>query len=104
MGKKKRICKTIEISAEKPFRYNLSQNEQIVIFQSDQSYYALENRCPHAGAYLHEGMVEGGILTCIWHGWKFDLETGQSLNEYWARVKTYSLTVENKELFLLLED
>jgi len=104
MLKKKQICKTTDISPEKPYLYNLSEDEQIVIFQSDQSYYALENRCPHAGAYLHEGMVEGGILTCIWHGWKFDLETGQSINEYWARVKTYSLAVEKKAIFLLLEE
>jgi len=101
---KTQICKTTDVSPEKPYRYDLNQNEQIVIFQADQSYFALENRCPHAGAYLHEGMVEGRILTCIWHGWKFDLETGQSINEYWARVKTYSLMIEKNIIFLINEE
>ena len=104
MPRRKQICKTTDISPEKPYIFNLSENEQVVIFQWDQAYYALENRCPHAGAYLHEGMVEGGILTCIWHGWKFDLQTGQCINEYWARVKTYPLEIENKVLFLLAEE
>jgi nitrite reductase/ring-hydroxylating ferredoxin subunit len=104
MSQEKYICKVSDISPENPYRFNLSDREQIVIFQTAQKYYALENRCPHAGALLHEGTIEGQILTCIWHGWKFDLESGQSLTEYWASVKTYSLNVKENSIYLLVEE
>ncbi len=104
MIQEKYICRTSEISPEKPYLFNLTDNEQMVIFQVEQNYYALENRCPHAGALLHEGIIEGQILTCIWHGWKFDLDSGQSLNEYWARIKTYGINVKNNEVYLLPDE
>lgn len=100
------ICRTHDVSKEKPFVYHLNSREQLVVFQTADGYFALENRCPHAGAFLNEGLVSGNILTCIWHGWRFDLETGQSLNEYWARVKTYPLKIIRKKIYLqeYLED
>ena len=38
--------------------------------------HALENLCPHAGAPLSEGCLEGPIVTCTLHGWRFDVRTG----------------------------
>ena len=63
-------------SKDKPFIFNLNSQEQVAIFKTEEGFFAVENRCPHAGAFLHEGMVSDNILTCIWHGWRFDLETG----------------------------
>ncbi|GAB4364692.1 MAG: Rieske (2Fe-2S) protein [Calditrichia bacterium] len=94
------ICSTDSLSENKPFVFNLSPDEQIVIFQTSKGYYAIGNRCPHAGALLHEGLVEGTVLTCAWHGWKFDLESGQCLTEYWATVQTYPLEVKENKIFL----
>jgi nitrite reductase/ring-hydroxylating ferredoxin subunit len=103
MIREKYMCNTSDISPKKPFIFNLTENEQLVVFQLEQKYYALENRCPHAGARLHEGTIEGKVLTCIWHGWRFDLESGQSLNEYWARLKTYTLRVRKNKIYLRLD-
>lgn len=97
------ICRTTDISQGNPYIFNLEDKQQIVIFRVEQNYYAVENRCPHAGAFLHEGILEGQVLTCIWHGWKFDLESGHSLTEYWARLKTYQLKVKNDELYLIVD-
>ncbi len=36
----------------------------------------LEDRCPHEGYPLSQGVVKDGLLTCRWHNWKFDLATG----------------------------
>ncbi len=94
------VCKTSELSSGEPFVFDLNDNEQIVIFKTDSGYFAVENRCPHAGAFLDEGEVNGNILTCIWHGWRFDLETGQSLEAYWARVKTYKILLKENALFV----
>jgi nitrite reductase (NADH) small subunit len=83
----------------------------IGVFNANGSFYALRNRCPHQGAPLCAGPVsgtclpseagtyiyarEGEILRCPWHGWEFDLTTGQSVhNPHRCRVKTYDVHEE----------
>lgn len=38
--------------------------------------HALDDRCPHQGYPLSQGDVKGGVLTCAWHNWKFELGSG----------------------------
>jgi nitrite reductase/ring-hydroxylating ferredoxin subunit len=38
--------------------------------------HAIDDRCPHQGYPLSQGSVREGVLTCDWHNWKFELETG----------------------------
>lgn len=54
-------------------------SKQIVLFQTDQALFALDNRCPHEGYPLMQGEVDDCILTCHWHNWKFDMKTGVCL-------------------------
>jgi nitrite reductase/ring-hydroxylating ferredoxin subunit len=100
MGKKVLVCHISKVKKDKPFVFNLNSQEQVTIFKTQEGYFAVENSCPHAGAFLNEGMVTDNILTCIWHGWRFDLETGQSLNEYWARLKTYPLKIDKGNIYI----
>jgi nitrite reductase (NADH) small subunit len=104
MLKKIFVCQLTQITPGEPYVFTYQDQLQIVIFQTASGYYAVENRCPHAGAQLHEGQLVGNILTCYWHGWSFDLESGQCLNEYWARLKRYHVEIEGEKLFLLIEE
>src|SRR5580693_5712077 len=38
--------------------------------------HAVDDRCPHQGYPLSQGTAKGGVLTCEWHNWKFELGTG----------------------------
>jgi nitrite reductase (NADH) small subunit len=52
--------------------------EQVVaLFNVEGSFYALDGICPHQGGPLGEGELTGCIVTCPWHGWQFDVGTGQ---------------------------
>jgi len=81
------------------------------IFHLAGEYFALLNRCPHQGASLCTGMLvgladsnepgeyhltrQGEMLRCPWHGWEFDIRTGQSWCEpSRLRVKAYPVSVE----------
>ena len=83
----------------------------IGIFRRDGHYYGLLNRCPHQGAELCRGAVVGALtssgpgdydldesrrfLVCPWHGWEFDLATGQSyFDPRRTRVRPYPVEVE----------
>jgi nitrite reductase/ring-hydroxylating ferredoxin subunit len=83
----------------------------IGVFRVDDQFYAIRNRCPHQGGPLCEGRVfpralsevpgeidlaKGApLLACPWHGWEYDLETGQSwIGASEPRVGSYPVSVE----------
>lgn len=83
--------------------------QDIVVFNVGGAFFALANRCPHQGGPLCEGRLTGlldaaapgqyrysrpgEILRCPWHGWEFDIRTGQSRCEP-GRIRTRSFPVE----------
>ena len=53
--------------------------EEIAIFRTgDGNVYALENRCPHKGGPLSQGIVHGDKVTCPLHNWVISLATGEA--------------------------
>jgi 3-phenylpropionate/trans-cinnamate dioxygenase ferredoxin subunit len=51
---------------------------ELALFRlADGTLCAVDESCPHAGASLAGGELEGALLTCPWHGFRFDLRTGR---------------------------
>lgn len=48
----------------------------IVLFNIDGTIHAIDNSCPHSGASLASGELDGCLLRCPAHGLRFDLRTG----------------------------
>jgi len=87
------------------------KGRQIVLINTDGEYFALLNRCPHQGGSLFHGDLigltestepgcykysrRGEMLRCAWHGWEFDIRTGQSWCDRRTRVRTYRTAVED---------
>jgi len=46
------------------------------LFAVEGVVYAMENRCPHQGDPLSDGELAGPVVTCLSHGWAFDVRTG----------------------------
>ena len=51
----------------------------LALFNVNGTFYALDNTCPHAGGPLGEGTLTGDIVECPWHGWQFNVRTGERL-------------------------
>jgi nitrite reductase/ring-hydroxylating ferredoxin subunit len=49
----------------------------IALFNVEGTFYALDGICPHQGGPLGKGSLSGCIVTCPWHGFQFDVTTGQ---------------------------
>jgi nitrite reductase/ring-hydroxylating ferredoxin subunit len=86
----------------------------IGVFNLDGVFFALRNRCPHQGGPLCAGSLGGLIISpspgeyhysragemlrCPWHGWEFDIRTGQSwFDPARVRVRSYDVTVEGQQ-------
>lgn len=50
--------------------------KSIVVFNIDGKVFAVDNSCPHNGASLASGQLEGHVLRCPAHGMRFDLRDG----------------------------
>lgn len=87
---------------------------EIGVFNVGGRFFALRNRCPHQGGPLCRGRVFGRLesdqpgeyrydddrylLECPWHGWEFDLETGQSwFDPGHTRVRRYPVVLERPQ-------
>ena len=74
----------------------------IAVFLDGQRAYALDAACPHEGNPLVHGDLAGGVLTCAYHLWRFDIETGACL--YGDRpVRRYETRVEPDAVVVLLD-
>ena len=75
-------------------RLELPNGDEIAIYNVGGEFYATENFCPHKGAPLSEGALCGHIVECGWHGWQFDVRSGECLTVR-ERLKTYQVLVED---------
>ena len=50
----------------------------LAVFNVGGRFYAIDNLCPHRGGPLGEGDVEGAIVVCPWHGWRWDVTSGRN--------------------------
>lgn len=53
------------------------EDHQILLTNVGNSYYAIDNKCPHMGGSLSEGTLDGTQITCPRHGSVFDVTTGK---------------------------
>ena len=53
--------------------------KRIALFNRGGQFYAIDDDCTHQGGPLSEGMVEGTVVTCPWHGATYDISTGNVL-------------------------
>jgi nitrite reductase/ring-hydroxylating ferredoxin subunit len=78
--------------------------KQILFLLSGDRVFAIANRCPHEGYPLSEGTEgPGAVLTCNWHNWKFDLESGEALIGR-DPVRTYKAEERDGEIYVDLSD
>ena len=72
----------------------------LAVFNVAGRYYALDNECPHRGGPLGEGDLEGTLISCPWHGWRWDVTTGANANNPAVRVPCVPVTLEDGEIFV----
>jgi len=73
----------------------------VAVFRSaGDQVYALDDRCPHKGGPLSEGIVHGTQVTCPLHNWVFDLNTGLAQGADKGQVATYPVRLQGGRILL----
>lgn len=77
---------------------------RVAVFRSGGSFVAFTDACPHMGASLADGRLQGDHVECAWHGWRYDVRTGQNDFKKWACLTVYTVKVEGEDVLLLRPD
>jgi 3-phenylpropionate/trans-cinnamate dioxygenase ferredoxin component len=95
---------TIDEMADPPTKCVEIGGQKITLFRAEGAFYAVSDTCTHRGGPLSEGDLEGAVVTCPWHGAKFDVTTGAVLGPP-ARtgVKSYPVKVTGSDIEIELE-
>ncbi|MEP1231444.1 MAG: Rieske 2Fe-2S domain-containing protein [Litorimonas sp.] len=72
-----------------------ANGERIAVFRHAKGISAVDAVCSHQNGPLGEGCVIGGLVTCPWHGFQFDPETGEAPAPFTDRVQTHEVRIEN---------
>src|SRR5437868_15485077 len=102
------VCKVNDLAPGERLIVDVG-GRSVGVFNIGGQFYALHNRCPHAGGALCLGPLTctilpttrreyvysqaGRILRCAWHGWEFEVDGGQCLSDPKLRARSFPVTV-----------
>jgi nitrite reductase (NADH) small subunit len=76
----------------------------VALFNVEGTLYAIDGVCPHQGGPLGKGMLAGCLVTCPWHGWQFDVRTGQHrLNAKYFQPQ-YKVRIDGDDVLVEVDD
>lgn len=75
---KTKIATTDSVSSDHVLKANANGQSVLVAKVGDQ-YCAIANQCPHLGLPMAKGKFENGVITCPFHGSKFEICTGKNI-------------------------
>ncbi len=114
MSRKRHVVATIDEVAPGASKRVTVAGRDIALFNLGGEFFALANKCPHESGSLCDGRIiglamadepgqyrllrDGEFVKCSWHGWEFDIRTGQSwCDPSNTRVRAYDTAVEKGE-------
>jgi nitrite reductase/ring-hydroxylating ferredoxin subunit len=75
------------------------EDRDVALFNVGGSVFAIEDRCPHAFAPLNDGELCGTRLSCVWHGWTFELDPAKA-TKMPPDVTRFPVKVENEVIYV----
>ncbi|MDQ0207196.1 nitrite reductase small subunit NirD [Alkalicoccobacillus murimartini] len=91
-----------ELSVDIGKKLTISSVEIALFRQENGEVLAVENRCPHKGGVLSDGIVSGEHVFCPMHDWKIDLRKGEAVAPDVGCVKTYDVSIIEDKVYLLI--
>lgn len=87
-------------------------DKPILLVQFEGQIYAISDKCPHLGASLDKGTIDGPTVTCKAHHAKIDVTTGEIIDKAHIlflkmptkKAKTYPVVIKNQKVFIEFPD
>lgn len=76
----------------------------ILFIKQQGKIFVIDNRCPHMGCGFSGGTLDGLVIVCPCHDWRFNLETGEYEDEPLMKLKKFEFKVEAGKIWIKLEE
>lgn len=102
------MAKTVKVAREEDLRPGecktvSADGAEVALYNVGGTFHATTNTCAHRGGPLGEGTLEGAVVVCPWHGFKFNVATGQCEGPDPAlKVEAYRVSVQAGDVFVEL--
>jgi nitrite reductase (NADH) small subunit/3-phenylpropionate/trans-cinnamate dioxygenase ferredoxin subunit len=75
---------------------------ELALFNVDGDFYVTQGHCLHLKGPLGDGELEGPVVTCPWHGYQYDVRTGENEFDRALQLETFEVVVEDGEIKVVL--
>ena len=76
------------------------QGMTIAVANVGGQFHAINNTCLHRGGPLGQGSLQGNVVTCPWHGWSFDVTSGEITDNQTAGVACYGVELRGEDVYV----
>lgn len=76
----------------------------VLVCRQGEQLHAVDGVCPHRGAQLATGQLEGTVVVCPWHDWAFDVESGCGITNPQSSLRRYEVAVRDGKVIVSLPD
>lgn len=80
------------------------EGSPVLLIKQFGQIFAIDNRCPHMGCAFSGGTLEGFLIVCPCHDWRFDLRTGEYHDEPAIKLTNYEWKLKSGKIWLKLEE
>jgi ferredoxin-nitrite reductase len=98
-----KLCRLDELTPGVGRKVNVT-NRALAVFLVDGEVIALEAECPHEGGPIDEGTIERGRVVCPWHGYGFELQTGECDFDHSLKIGRYQTFIKQGEVWVDLRE
>lgn len=95
-----RLASQSELPSEGEAKEFSCAGKTLCVARINGTITAIDNVCLHEGGPLAEGVIENGKIVCPWHGWEYDLQTGQTGDNPSDKVEVYPIKIENGDVLV----
>ncbi len=93
-GRQVTVGKVEDVPPGRGATVKLKDGTEVALFNVKGTFRAIENFCPHKGYPLADSRLYGNIVECDWHGWRFDVRSGECFTEKGCSIDSYEVSVE----------
>jgi nitrite reductase/ring-hydroxylating ferredoxin subunit len=97
-----KVCREIELKPGQGKSVSLL-GRPYAVFNVEGSLYGMDGACRHMKANLAAGRLDGNVLECFMHGWRYDVTTGECLTREYGRVSTYPVKLDSGNVLIGIE-
>lgn len=94
-----RVASTLEVGPGTGMAVEVG-GRQLALFNVGGTFHVIENVCKHQGGPLAEGELDGTTVTCPWHGWAYDVSSGECLEDSECSVERFEVRLEGEEIWV----